>query len=179
MTLLEAEIWGIAEAGDGYMVFVKPRESEFSVPIFIGQLEAQAILIGFGGINIPRPLTPDLFHSLIKDAGYELRRAEINELRDNTFFGALVFTKPGGGELVLDSRPSDAMAMALRCQSPLFIAAEVVEEAGILAEDLDGPIQPDTETQKSLLQMELDEAVAAENYEKAAEIRDRLNLLGH
>ncbi|MDR2471710.1 MAG: bifunctional nuclease family protein [Treponema sp.] len=175
--MLEAEIWGIAEAGDGYMVFIKPLESEYSVPIFIGQLEAQAILIGFGGISISRPLTADLLHKLAGESDFRLVRAEIRELRDNTFFGALVFARPGGGELVMDSRPSDAMALALRCKSPLFIAPEIVEEAGILADDLEAPRQSDPETQKRLLRTEMEEAVAAENYERAAEIRDLLNSL--
>ena len=175
--MLEAEIWGIAETGDGYMIFVKPLELEYSVPIFIGQIEAQAILIGFGGISIPRPLTVDLLQILVKEAGLTLLRAEINNLKDNTFFGSLVFKRPSGKELVLDSRPSDALALAVRCKSPIYIAEKVVEEAGILAEDIDNSLKTDQKMQKQLLKAELDDAVAAENYERAAEIRDMLIFL--
>ena len=185
--MLEAEIWGIAETGDGYMIFIKPLKSEYSVPIFIGQLEAQAILIGFGGISISRPLTADLLQNLIKEADLVLLRAEICELKDNTFFGRLVLEKPFGGELILDSRPSDALALAVRCKSPIYIAEKIVQEAGIHIETLDslviqptensaGP-EPMEEAKKHRLRSELDEAVAAENYERAAEIRDMLNLL--
>ena len=192
--MLEAEIWGIAETGDGYMIFIKPLESDYSIPIFIGQLEAQAILIGFGGISISRPLTADLFKNLINEADLTLLRVEISDLKDNTFFGRLIIKKPLGGELVLDSRPSDALALAVRCKCPIYIAEEVVQEAGIHVESLDSlviqssqngadgakdPAGPEAtdDIEKRILKAELDEAVAAEDYERAAEIRDMLNLL--
>jgi bifunctional DNase/RNase len=174
--MLEAEIWGIAETTDGYVVLIKPLESEFSVPIFIGQMEAQAILVGFGGINTSRPLTADLLHKLIIAADFKLTCIEITELKDNTFFGQMVFSKPSGGRLTLDSRPSDALALAVRCKCPIYIAEKIVAEAGILAEDVIGPVHADQETQRRLLKAELDEVIAQENYERAAEIRDMLNL---
>jgi bifunctional DNase/RNase len=175
--VLEAEIWGIAEAEDGYMVFIKPLKSEYSVPIFIGQLEAQAILIGFGGISISRPLTADLLNNLIKEADFTLLRTEISDLKDNTFFGSLVIKKPSGAEMVLDSRPSDALALAVRCKSPIYISERVVKEAGIPIENMTDMVRTDQETKRRLLRAELDEVVATENYERAAEIRDMLNLL--
>ncbi|MCL1813005.1 MAG: bifunctional nuclease family protein [Treponema sp.] len=173
--MLEAEIWGIAETGDGFMIFIKPLASEYSVPIFIGQLEAQAILIGFGGISISRPLTADLLQILIKEAHFELLRIEISDLRDNTFFGSLVFKKPAGGELIVDSRPSDALALAVRCKCPIFIEEKVVEKAGIITEDFTAG--KELAARKSLLQKELEKAVTVENYERAAEIRDILRSL--
>ena len=174
--MLEAEIWGVAEAGDGYMIFIKPLASEYSVPIFIGQLEAQAILIGFGGITVSRPLTADLLQNLIKKTGLKLLRAEINDLSDNTFFGRLVLKKNTGEEFYLDSRPSDALAVAVRCKTPIFIEEKVVEEAGILTDDIADSLKTDKETKRSFLQKEMEEAVEAENYERAAEIRDMLKL---
>jgi bifunctional DNase/RNase len=209
----EAEIWGIAETGDGYMVFIRPLNSDYSVPIFIGQLEAQAILIGFGGISIPRPLTIDLFLGVIRQADFELRRVEISELRDNTFYARLVFAGKEevpaqknreavaaeadriGEEFTLDARPSDALALAVRCKCPVYIADAVVKEAGILPEvpeearTTEEPAEARTaeepeeepagnlETRKKVLKTELETAVAAENYERAAEIRDMLNLM--
>ena len=196
--MLEAEIWGVAETSDGYVIFVRPMKSKYSVPIFIGQLEAQAILIGFGGISISRPLTADLLQIFIKEADFELIRIEIGDLKDSTFFGSLVLKKPSGGELIMDSRPSDALALAVLCKSPIYIDEKVVEKAGIIAEDLTigkafssdpqgspksldtSPINefPLTETAKmSFLQQKLDEAVEAENYERAAEIRDMLKSI--
>ena len=173
--MLESEIWGVAETGDGCMIFIKPLLSEYSVPIFIGQLEAQAILIGFGGISISRPLTVDLLRNLLKETDLTVLRVEINDLRDNTFFARLVIKRSSGKELLLDSRPSDALALAVRCKCPILIAEKVVEEAGILAEDL--ALGTDKASKKSRLQKELDEAVEAENYEKAAEIRDMIKSL--
>ena len=174
--MLKAEIWGIAETGDGFMIFIKPFQSEYSVPIFIGQLEAQAILIGFGKISISRPLTPDLLLNLIKEADFELLRVEINDLREQTFYGRLVLKKrKSGKEFMLDSRPSDALALAVRSKSPIFIAEKVVAEAGILTEDL--AIGSSEAAHKSLLLKALEEAVETENYEKAAEIRDLLKSL--
>jgi len=202
--MLEAEIWGIAETGDGYMIFIKPLDSEDTVPIFIGQLEAQAILIGFGGISISRPLTADLLKNLINKADLTLLRIEISEIKDNTFFGRLVLKNSSGKELILDSRPSDALALAVRCKSPIYIAEKIVQETGIPTEDLvnpDGTVYSteiqgmqeksgsaspgfmDTssplaqESKKRILKAELDEAVETENYERAAKIRDSLNLL--
>ncbi|MDR2211883.1 MAG: bifunctional nuclease family protein [Spirochaetaceae bacterium] len=176
MAMLEGEIWGIAETGDGYMVFIRPLDSSFAVPIFIGQLEAQAILIGFGKVSVSRPLTADLLLSLAGQAKFDLLRTEITEIKDNTFFARLVFNTPGG-EIILDARPSDALALTVRRQCPLYIAGEVVEDAGVLTDELTGPAPGDQEIQQELLKTELDEAVAAENYERAAEIRDMLKLL--
>jgi len=176
--MLEAEIWGIAEMGDGYMILIKPLKSEYSVPIFVGQLEAQSILVGFGGVSVSRPLTADLLKNMIKETDLALLRIEINDLRDNTFFGKLVFRRPSGIELILDSRPSDALALAVRCKSPIYIAEKVVEVAGILVQSVTDTVKTDRETKKRHLRAELDEAVATENYERAAEIRDMLNLLG-
>jgi bifunctional DNase/RNase len=174
--MLEAEIWGIAEAGEGYTVFIKPRESEQTVPIFIGQLEAQAILAGFEGIVTPRPLTADLFLRLVQKTECKLIRVEISELTGNTFFSRMIFSG-SRGEFVLDARPSDALALAVRCKCPLYIAEKVVTEVGIPVDVLDEATESGRELRKEILRSELDEAVAGENYEKAAEIRDLLNLL--
>ncbi|MDR0598909.1 MAG: bifunctional nuclease family protein [Treponema sp.] len=173
----EAEIWGVAETSEGNVVFIKPLDSEYSVPIFIGQLEAQSILIGFGGIVTPRPLTADLILGLAREAEFALDRVEIRDLRDNTFYARLVFSRPRGEEILMDSRPSDALALAVRCKCPLYIAEKVVKEAGVPADDLTGASKTDREAQKAVLKAELEEAVAAENYERAAELRDALILL--
>jgi bifunctional DNase/RNase len=193
MIMKEAEIWGIAETEDGYMVFIRPLASNYSVPIFIGQLEAQAILIGFGGISVPRPLTVDLILTVIEKANFEVSRIEISELKDNTFYARLILVKKeevpakkkreavaeadSTREFILDARPSDALALAVRCKCSVFIADSVVKEAGILAEEPTASVWKDTDTEKTILKNELEEAITAENYERAAEIRDMLNLL--
>ncbi|MDR2767842.1 MAG: bifunctional nuclease family protein [Treponema sp.] len=180
--MLEAEIWGMADASDGSMIFIRPLDQEIAVPIFIGRSEAQAIVAGFSEAGLPRPLTVDLMISFVRHAGYVLNRAEISSLRDNTFYARAVFSrteadKNGGdeAELVLDARPSDVLALAVRSKSPLYIAREVLDEAGIPTEDL-APGNSGEE-RRMLLQAELDEAVEAEDYERAARLRDMIILL--
>lgn len=177
--MIKAEIWGIAETDDGYMVFIKPLESVLVVPIFVGQSEAHAILLGFGGVPVSRPLTVDLLQNLAKETGYKLHSVQISELKDNTYYGRMIFDKPDGGQLVLDSRPSDALALSIRCKTPIYIAEDIVEETGIPADELETSTQSDKETQKMFLKEELDDVLAREDYERAAEIRDMLNLLNN
>ena len=89
-TLVKAEIWTIARTDQGNAVLVRPIGAEIAVPIFIGQLETQSILIGFGDVAVPRPLTHDLMLSVVRRMGSELLRIEINDLKDGTFFARLV-----------------------------------------------------------------------------------------
>jgi bifunctional DNase/RNase len=180
--MLEAEIWGIARAGDGSMVFLRVVDVDLAVPIFIGQLESQAILIGYGNVNVPRPLTSDLLINIIRRAGLVLVRVEISEIRDNTFFARLLLCSAEKGPytaeapLVIDARPSDALALAVRSKCPIYLAEEVVDEAGIPVESI---VENDTdvdelEVRYKSLREELEAAVAVEDYERAAEIRDIL-----
>lgn len=176
--MLEAEIWGIAGAGDGGMVFLRPLDSGTAVPIFIGNTEVQSILIGCGSVAVPRPLTHDLLLDVVRRAGLLLLRVEIGEIRDNTFFAGLVLgspAKPEAAELRVDSRPSDAIALAVRCKCPIYLAEKVLREAGVPADGLVEAGAP--EGRREELRAELDAAVAVEDYENAARIRDMIKLL--
>lgn len=192
--MVEAEIWTIAQTDQGNAVLLRPLGSDISVPIFIGQFEAQSILIGYGEIVIPRPLTHDLLLNVIRHLGLEIARVEVHDLRDGTFYARLFLTgkdHPEKKPLILDARPSDAFALAVRCKCPVFIAQDVVDAAGISVDliiDTAGkddprngvpnkPKVPAPPTRQEALQRELDQAVAAEEYERAAEIRDTLALL--
>jgi len=131
-TFVEADIWTVAQTDQGNVVLIRPKGSDLAVPIFIGQLETQAILIGLGGVDVPRPLTHDLVLSIFRSMGAELKRIEINDLREGTFFARLVITVPPlDEETVVDARPSDAVGIAVRAGCPVFIAESVVEESGI------------------------------------------------
>ncbi|MDR1388688.1 MAG: bifunctional nuclease family protein [Treponema sp.] len=179
--MVEAEIWGLADSSDGSMIFIRPLDEEVAVPIFIGRAEAQAILAGFSEAGLPRPLGADLMINLARHAGFVLTRAEINNLKDNTFYARLIFStgsesggtgvQAGENDFVLDSRPSDALALAIRAKSPIFIARKVVAEAGIPTEDLN---PPNSDEHRLLLQAELDEAVETEDYERACRLRDMI-----
>lgn len=179
-TLVEADIWTVAQTDQGNVVLVRPKGSELAVPIFIGQLETQSILIGLGRVEVPRPLTHDLFLSALKALGAELSRIEINDLREGTFYARLILAREGE-TLVVDSRPSDAIAAAVRAGCPVFISESVVEEAGISVNLVSESAKlealiPEDEMEK--LRKELEEAIAEEDYERAASIRDRLKELG-
>lgn len=129
-TFVEADIWTVAQTDQGNVVLVRPKGSDLAVPIFIGQLETQSILIGMGGVDVPRPLTHDLAVSLIRSLGAAILRIEINDLQEGTFFARIVLVREGL-EQIVDARPSDAIGIAVRAGCPVFIAESVVDEAGI------------------------------------------------
>src|SRR5512142_1174883 len=112
-TFVEAEVWTVAQTDQGNVVLVRPKGSDLAVPIFIGQLETQSILIGMGGVEVPRPLTHDLLLSLIAALRAEVTRIEIHDLREGTFY-ARILLKAEGRDLVVDARPSDAIGIAVR-----------------------------------------------------------------
>ena len=200
-TLVEAEIWTIAQTEKGHVILVRPKRSEVAVPIFVGTLEAQSILIGLGRVDMPRPLTHDLTLAIMGGLGAELLRIEIYDLRDGTYYARLICAGPAG-ELSFDARPSDAMALAVRCGAAVYIAESVVEEAGVptdaireasqlspvggaaadvvAAEGMGEALTPGSspvDDERRALLAKLAEAVASEDYEEAARIRDRLNGL--
>jgi bifunctional DNase/RNase len=200
-SMVEAEIWTIARTEQGNAVLIRPIGQDISIPVFIGQFEAQSILIGYGEVVIPRPLTHDLILNLIHRLGLELSRVELYDLRDGTFYARLILSGkgfPDNRPLIIDSRPSDAFALAVRSKCPVFVSRKVVDEAGlpvdfiINAADGSGPgpsafnigdIKPEEPgfsgafARQKALQAELEEAVSAEDYERAAELRDILALL--
>lgn len=103
------------------------------VPIWIGQYEATAILLAMRGERPPRPMTHDLFHDALVACGWDIVAVEITRLDGGTFFASLRLLGPGG-ELSLDSRPSDAVAMAARAGCPIFLEDAVLDEAGVVFE---------------------------------------------
>lgn len=190
-TFVEAEIWTVAQTDQGNVVLVRPKGSDLAVPIFIGQLETQSILIGMGKVEVPRPLTHDLALSFVRALAAEVARVEISDLREGTFF-ARVTLAAEGRELVVDARPSDAIGIAVRAGCPVFIAESVVEEAGISVNLVNGvvaageepgepgalPALSSLEGERSRLRAELEAAIGEEDYERAAIVRDRLKELG-
>lgn len=181
--LVEAEIWTLAHTEQGNAVLVKPLGSDLAVPIFIGQLEAHSILIGLGGVPMPRPLTHDLLLSLMEKMSVSLERIEITELKEGTFYARLLL-RQGGKKIYIDSRPSDALGLAVRVKCPIFISELIIGEAGVsvklMAEEEKkgkGPSPEELEVEQ--LKSEMEKALEVENYEEAARIRDRLRDLGH
>lgn len=197
---MRADVWTVAQTDQGNVVLIRPKESDLVVPIFIGQLETQSILIGLGRVDMPRPLTHDLLISVVHALEAELVRIEIRDLRDRTFFANVVI-KAAGGEMTIDARPSDAIALAVRCRAEVYISEDIVESAGVPVDMIrespgseesraEGafPVNLEEEAgtrsgteifgaERDRLRTELEAAVAAEDYEKAAALRDKLREL--
>lgn len=181
--LIPAEVWTVAKADQGSAVLIKPIGSDIAVPIFIGPLEAQSILIGLANHKMPRPLTHDLFIDTLEQLGTKITRIEITELKEGTFFGRLLLNLQGN-DFSIDSRPSDCIALAVRTKCPIYIDEEVVDEAGISVtsvktQEEGGGSEGDKERQTQLTELQklLEKAVEQENYEEAAALRDRIRQL--
>lgn len=118
----------------GFVVILKSDSDPRSVPIFIGMPEAQAIAIPLNHIHPARPLTHDLMKSLLDLMECRIEHVEIRDVRNGTFFAAIIALSQGM-ELAIDSRPSDAIALALRCQVPILVEEKVIAESGIIVQN--------------------------------------------
>lgn len=117
----------ITETSEQQVVVLKERGGARNFPILIGIFEAAAIDRRVRGIETPRPMTHDLVASVIAGMDGRLERVEVNALKDNTFYAKLV-VQMNGRSVEIDSRPSDAIAVAVRTESPIFVAEEVLDE---------------------------------------------------
>ena len=155
------------------------------LPIIIGASEAQSIALEMEGIKPPRPLTHDLMKNIIGAFGAELADITIDELKDGTFYAKLNIDSQQ-----IDSRPSDAIALAVRYGVQIFVASSVMDEAAFVPEDEEDVQAAPAERQKTKqpapvpkmtkleqLHQQLKDAIEKENYERAASIRDEIRKL--
>lgn len=119
------------------IVILKDTDNKLNLPIWIGLLEATAMATELEGIKMARPMTHDLLRSILGEVGGSIDSVEITELKENTYY-ALIYLRVGGKELAIDSRPSDAIALALRTKSPIYVAKEVLEASSILQQNEEG-----------------------------------------
>lgn len=125
------------------VVMLKEKTSSRYLPIWIGHFEADAIAIPMQKVPVSRPLTHDLLRSAIDTLGARLERVVINDLADETFFAKLILDQ-GGKTLEVDARPSDAIALAIRAEVPIFVEEKVIESAGMIfegEEDAEGKVK--------------------------------------
>ena len=106
------------------------------LPIWIGHMEATAILLALQGIEPPRPMTHDLMKSAVEAAGYTVMRVEVTRLDEGTFYAALVL-RGEERQIAVDARPSDSIALAVRFGCPIFVAEDVFEEASVEVTEVD------------------------------------------
>ena len=115
------------------VVILKEKDSERYLPIWIGPAEADAIAVKLQEYQVPRPLTHDLLGSVIKELGAAVNSIIVCDLRDDTFFAKIILAIDGR-ELEIDSRPSDAIALAIRTGTPVYATDEVLRQGGVPAE---------------------------------------------
>jgi len=134
--MIEVEIDSIRVSlmSEHRVIVLKALEKELYLPIWIGPYEAEAIAIRLKNVDISRPLTHDLLNNVIGEMGGDISNIVVNDLRDDTFY-ALINVDVRGTKLEIDSRPSDAIALAVRAGVPIFVAEGVMERASITPEE--------------------------------------------
>lgn len=173
-----------------YAVVLGEQDGTRRLPIVIGSFEAQAIAVAMEQMTPNRPLTHDLFKNTLETFNIELKEVVINNLLDGIFYARLVCLKDGEF-FEIDSRTSDALAMAVRFQCPIYTYEFILDAAGIVLEESEEEAgERSRPTEKAVVQSKgnslssysiddlnklLDEVLAEEDYERAAEIRDELN----
>src|ERR1700738_24082 len=146
-----------------HLVILKEKEADRYLPIWIGSFEAQAIATKISGNPLGRPLTHDLMATAFGDLGVSVKRIVVTRLADQVFYARL-YVKMDGRDLDFDARPSDAIALAVRVECPIFVAAEVMESAGII------PHPDEDAADKDKIETPVDE-------ERLAVFRDFVNSL--
>jgi bifunctional DNase/RNase len=192
MNKVSLEIMGLtySESSTGaYVLILGDKNSQRRLPIVIGSAEAESIAVGIEKHKNGRPHTHDLFLRFAHEFGIEIMEVVINRFRDGVYYAMLV-CKQGDDLTMVDARPSDAIAIAVRIGCEIYAYESVMEEAGIIMEDLekqdvdepeDNPINIGaSKASLDLLDLEalenlLQEAIDNEDYQKAAEIRDEIN----
>ncbi len=110
------------------IVILRDLDKKVTLPIWIGILEANSIAMELEKMKLPRPMTHDLLKNVISEFGGRVMRVEITDLKDNTYY-AVIYLEQGDRKLQIDSRPSDAIALALRCDAPIYVYESVIEKA--------------------------------------------------
>lgn len=201
--MVEMEVVGVAPEPNSNrpLVWLKDKDQRVFLPISIGNFEATAIYMELYNEPPPRPICYDLMRLVLDRVDAGIKKVVISSLKDDTFFAEIAFSG-GGKAFQVDSRPSDAIALALRTGAPIFVDPSVIREAGLTIEGEDGPAiwgedsvvepgegggeeaespdapdAPDSDGHLVTLKARLREAVTKEDYEEAARLRDEIGRL--
>jgi bifunctional DNase/RNase len=184
---IQVDILGLSTSpasGGAYALILREMGGDRRLPIIIGAFEAQSIALEMEGIKPPRPLTHDLMKTIIDRMGVSLSEVVVHELRDGTFYAKISLDSQE-----IDSRPSDAIALAVRYSVPIYVSEKVMEEASFVPEsEGEEGEKPSSSTQEKRpvnpkmsklesLNVQLKEAIEKEEYEKAARLRDEIRKL--
>ncbi|MEI8138865.1 MAG: bifunctional nuclease family protein [bacterium] len=186
--MIHVKVAGLSLSNLGFVVLLKGDPDPRSLPIFIGGAEAQSIALWLEKVQIPRPLTHDLFKNVLDCMECRLMRVVIKDVVESTYYAVLVLERDGI-EIEIDARPSDAIALGLRCSAPLYVTAQVMNKAGVVLEEGKDGVHEEKEDGKepevgvpkknvgsplALLKAKLEKAISVENYEDAAKFRDEI-----
>ncbi len=181
--IIRVNVASVSLSNVGFVVLLRGTEDARALPVFVGAAEAQAIAVHVEGMTVPRPLTHDLFKKVLDCMECRVMRAVVTDLVDGTFYAVLTIERDGVATDV-DSRPSDAIALALRCGAPIYVARKVMDQAGIVLEERSRgeaeatpPARSSEPSGLEALHARLAKAVREENYEEAARIRDEIKRL--
>ena len=202
MKKIQLEILGLSSSqsqSGSFALVLGEKDGNRRLPIIIGMFEAQSIAIQIEKINPNRPLTHDLFKSFAEQVGVTVQEVMISDLKEGVFYSKIV-CNDGDKQFDLDARPSDAIAIGLRFNVPIYTVESVLSEAGIILSDLEDEDEDSeldetsetkaeskpaaekkekiTETSVEDLNKMLEDALAKEDYEKAAKIRDEIQKRG-
>ncbi|MCB0284648.1 MAG: bifunctional nuclease family protein [Calditrichaeota bacterium] len=163
-------------------ILLKEIEGDRTLPIIIGEYEAQSIALGLENIKPPRPITHDLTSKILETCGISLESVLITELKENTFFAIIRVRSGNAAILEVDSRPSDAIALAVRNNTPIYVNESVMDQASYVTEEKEESsnrsyIFKSKTADVDRLKEELKRAVDNEEYEKAASIRDKIKQI--
>ena len=194
--LLEVTISDVSITNVGFAIFLKPQDSSSGkvVPIFIGPLETYSISSALDGVTPPRPNTHDLIVNMLQEMEARIQHIIINDIIGSIFYARIVI-QTNEGIVELDARPSDSVAVAIRTRCPMYMHEKVYREAAVVIGEESGAAEPapkeeDEEEQPATemllaeprseleqLKQELQKAVEAENFERAAMLRDKIKQM--
>ena len=169
----------------GYLVMLQSFEDNESLQILVGTKAAKQIALAKEGVNFPRPSTHELLLDMIENFEVKIKKIIITDYKSSTFFAKIMLFNHNYGEIIIDSRPSDAIILSLRSNAPLYVNKSVLS-ANIKADSLDNNIEQldyesrlysNTELMLRKLNQNLEKAIEFEEYEKAAKLRDEISNL--
>lgn len=178
---LSAQIWTIAQASSGNAVFIRSEGSGVALPVYVSESDIQNILIEMTHILAPRPMIHELLISTITALDAKLERVEIYGIKGGSYLCRIVIVK-NGKEIRLESRPSDILCLSARMECPVHVDDEVMAKNAVPVDRISsvqetGESSLQENSMRQLLQKELQQALDIEDYERAANLRDRLKAV--
>lgn len=194
--MIEVKIKNISITDIGFVVFLKGPESEKVLPIFIGPVEAQAISMVLMKNAPKRPMTHDLLKTILDHSHLKINKVCITSMKNETYFAELQLQKEGllhklnDKPILVDCRPSDGIALALKYEAPILLEQSLMEHHGIIIQDTEGDEDTESESikkhqgitkkaneQLGQYQKQLEDAVQEDRFEDAAKLRDKIDSL--